>query len=180
MNYWQGQKVRLRGVEPDDAETFFQWNRDSEMGRKLDFLWPPISQALVRKQIEELALRSLEKDTFTWVIENMAGVAVGSIATHDCNSRSGTFSYGINVAPEHHRKGYAAEAIQLVLRYYFEELRYHKVNVQVHSHNRASIALHEYLGFVKEGTLRESVFAGGERYDILCYGMTKVEWELRQ
>ena len=177
MNYWQGEKVCLRGVEPSDGDTFFQWNLNSEMGRNLVFLWPPISQALVRKQIEELALKSLEKDAFTWVIEDQERMAVGSIATHHCDSRTGSFSYGINVAPEHQRKGYAAEAIWMVIRYYFEELRFRKVNVHVFSHNEASIALHEKLGFVKEGRLREMVYTGGDWYDLLCYGMTITEWK---
>jgi hypothetical protein len=33
MNFWQGKLIRLRGVEPSDAETFARWNEDSEMAR---------------------------------------------------------------------------------------------------------------------------------------------------
>src|SRR5438067_477060 len=76
MNYWQGERIRLRGMEPTDAETFFQWNLDSEMGRNLDFVWPPISQALVKKQVEDGSLKSLEEDAFTWIIEVRSGQAV--------------------------------------------------------------------------------------------------------
>jgi RimJ/RimL family protein N-acetyltransferase len=177
MNYWQGKKVRLRGVEPTDAETFFQWNLDSDMGRNLAFVWPPISQALVTKQVEEMALKTLEEDSFTWVIEDGSGRAVGSVTTHHCDRRNGTFGYGINVAAEHQRQGYATEAICLILKYYFEELRYQKVAVQVFSHNEMSIALHEKLGFLKEGVLRQMIYTGGQYFDLLCYGMTKAEWE---
>src|SRR5215207_6046345 len=67
MNYWQGNLVRLRGVEPSDAEAFFRWNLDSETGRALDFLWPPVSLARVRKQIEEAALEKFGGERFTWV-----------------------------------------------------------------------------------------------------------------
>ncbi len=35
MDIWQGQRVRLRGVEPGDADTFFAW-RDSDMDRFAD------------------------------------------------------------------------------------------------------------------------------------------------
>jgi RimJ/RimL family protein N-acetyltransferase len=177
MNFWQGQTVRLRGVEPTDAETFFQWNLDSEMGRNLDFLWPPISQALVRKQVEEQAIKLAEGDDFQWIIEDRTRLAVGAMNTHDCNRRNGTFSYGINIAPDQQRKGYASAAIQLVLKYYFEELRYQKVHVNVASHNQASITLHERLGFVKEGVLRQMIYTGGLYFDVLCYGLTKAEWD---
>src|SRR2546423_12765394 len=123
MNFWQGKRVRLRGVEPTDAETFFTWNLNSEMARQLSFVWPPVSQAQLSSEIKELSLKKLEDDTFRWVIEDASSIAVGSITTHHCDPRTGTFSYGLNVAPEHQRKGYAIEAILLVLKYYFEELR---------------------------------------------------------
>ena len=177
LNFWQAKNVRLRGIEPSDADIFFAWNMDSEMARRLDFVWPPVSQAQVKKEIEELSLKKLEHDSFTWVIEATSGKVVGSIMTHSCDSRNGTFSYGVNVVREHRRKGYAAEAIQMVLRYYFEELRYQKVSVAVHSYNEESVALHEKLGFVREGTLRRMVYTRGEYFDVHWYGMTKEEWE---
>jgi RimJ/RimL family protein N-acetyltransferase len=133
LNFWQGKNVRLRGIEPSDADIFFAWNMDSEMARRLDFVWPPVSQAQVKKEIEELSQKKLEHDSFTWVIEDASGAAVGSISTHNCNARNGTFSYGVGVVREHQRKGYAAEAIQMILKYYFEELRYQKVSVAVSS-----------------------------------------------
>lgn len=177
MNFWQGKHVRLRGVEPSDATTFFEWNLDSEMARNLDFVWPPVSQAQVSTWVEEVSQKKMEDGMFTWVIEDASGTAVGSISTHHCNPRNGTFSYGVNVARQHQRQGYAAEAIALVLRYYFEELRYQKVTVQVNSFNEASAALHEKLGFLREGTLRRMVYSGGAYYDAHWYGMTKEEWE---
>jgi RimJ/RimL family protein N-acetyltransferase len=177
MNFWQGQLVRLRGVEPSDAETFARWNLDSETARELDFVWPPVSLALVRKDLEELSLKRLDGDAFTWVVEDASAAAVGSISTHGCNPRTGVFGYGLSVAREHRRRGYATEAVMLVLRYYFQELRYQKCLVGVHSNNPASVALHEKLGFVREGTLRRMHYTGGRFHDAYHYGMLKEEWE---
>jgi len=30
LNFWQGEKVGFRGIEPKDCETMFQWRLDSE------------------------------------------------------------------------------------------------------------------------------------------------------
>jgi RimJ/RimL family protein N-acetyltransferase len=177
MNFWQGRLVRLRGVEPSDAEAFARWNLDSEAARELDFTWPPVSLARVTKDTEELALKKFEAGDFVFVVEDGAGVAVGNIATHHCDQRAGTFMYGLYVAREHRRRGYAAEAVLLVLKYYFEELRYQKCTVAVHANNEASIALHEKLGFRREGTLRRVVYAGGRYFDSHYYGLTREEWE---
>ena len=177
MNFWQGRLVRLRGAEPSDAETFARWNLDSELARDVDFVWPPVSLAFIRKDLEELSLKKLEADAFTWVVEDADGNAVGSISTHRCNSRTGVFRYGLSVAREHRRRGYATEAVLLVLKYYFEERRYQKCLVGVHANNPASVALHEKLGFVREGTLRRMVYTGGRFHDVHHYGMLKEEWE---
>ena len=176
-NFWQGRRVRLRGLEPSDAEHFIRWNLDSERARHLDFLWPPVSAAGVRAWVAEQSQKKLQNDAFHWVIETAAGEAAGSIATHHCDSHAGTFSYGLDIAREHQRQGYASEAITLVLRYYFHELRYQKAAVPVHSDNLASVRLHEKLGFCLEGTLRRMVFTQGQYVDLLWFGMTREEFE---
>ena len=176
-NFWQGKKVRLRGIEPSDAEQFIRWNLDTERARHGHFVWPPISEASVRAWAEEESKKKLENDAFRWVIENADGKAVGSISTHDCNPRNGTFSYGVDIAPEHQRNGYASEAILLVLRYYFEELRYQKVTASIHANNTPSAKLHEKLGFQSEGRLRRMLFTEGQFVDVFYFGMTAEEFQ---
>ena len=179
MNYWENDQIRLRGVQATDAPNFWGWNQDSEMARHLDFLWPPTSLESVQAWAEKQAQQKLEDDGFHWVIENPAGQAVGAINTHHCDPRNGTFCYGINIGNQYRDRGFASAAIKLVLRYYFHELRYQKVTVSVHADNLASIALHEKLGFAREGTFRRMFFTGGQFVDVHWYGMTKEEWEER-
>ena len=179
MNYWQTDLIRLRGVEPEDGDTFWRWNQDSEMARNLEFVWPPVSLAQVRQSTAADAQKKLENDSFGWIIDNSEGTAVGFIHTHNCHPRNGVFKYGLGVEARHRRKGYAAAAILLVLRYYFQELRYQKVTIQMHSENEASRALHERLGFVREGRVRRAIFTRGRYLDELYYGMTVEEWQQR-
>jgi RimJ/RimL family protein N-acetyltransferase len=179
-NFWQGRRVLLRAVEPADAEHFLRWNQDSDRGRHLDFLWPPISESSLRAWVAEQAQKRLgENDAYQWMMVAPNGETVGSIVTHSCSHRDGTFSYALDVAAEHRRKGYASEAIVLVLRYYFHELRYQKCNVAVHGNNPASVALHTRLGFLLEGTQRRSVFNHGVYSDGLWFGLTREEFEAR-
>ena len=175
-DFWKTPLVRLRAIEPEDAGHFIQWNRDSERGRNLDFLWPPTSDASVREYATSQAHRHLEGDAFHWMIEDASGQAVGSIDTHHCDPRNGTFSYGIAIGVEYRGRGCAAAAIRLVLRYYFDELRYQKVTVTVHADNPASIQLHEKLGFQREGVLRRMFYTGGAYVDVIWYGLTAEEF----
>lgn len=177
MNFWQTEKIKLRGIEPEDAATFHSWNQNSEMARHLDWVWPPVALAQVKDWTQKQALKSLDNGCFHWVIENSQGVPVGAISTHRCDARAGTFSYGLSIAPQYQRQGYAQAAIELVLRYYFEELRYQKVTVSVHSDNAASLSLHRKLGFQLEGVLRRTVFTHGAFFDEHWFGLTVEEWQ---
>jgi len=179
MNFWQGKKVRLRAIEPADATFFFDWNQDSQRAQNLDFLWPPTSLAAVIEWTRQESLKRLENGAYHWVIENFAGQPVGSIDTHHCDLHAGTFSYGVDITEAHQRQGYASEAISLVLRYYFDELRYQKVTVPVHSNNIPSLRLHEGLGFLHEGVHRRMGYSGGQYYDVVWFGMTVEEFRAR-
>jgi RimJ/RimL family protein N-acetyltransferase len=99
------------------------------------------------------------------------------VGIHRAEPRTGTFSYGIAVAEEHGRKGYASEAVLLALGYYFLERRYQKVTTAVDEFNAASLRLHRRLGFQQEGQLRRMSFSGGHYYDQLVFGMTREEFE---
>jgi RimJ/RimL family protein N-acetyltransferase len=104
---------------------------------------------------------------------------VGVIGTHRCNSINGRFSYGLYVEPEARRLGYAREAILLLLRYYFDQLRYQKANVTVYDFNAPSLRLHEDLGFTEEGRLRRMIFNAGAYHDEVHFGITVEEFRAK-
>jgi RimJ/RimL family protein N-acetyltransferase len=176
MNIWQGKRVRLRAVEPEDWRFFSAWSEDTETARQTYFIPFPKSEAAARKWTEEEALKKPENDQFRLVIENQDGQFVGTINTHTCEPRNGTFRYGIAILSEHWRKGYASEAIRLILRYYFDELNYQKVNVDIFDFNEPSLQLHRYLGFREEGRLRSMIYTNGKYHDSLVSGLTADEF----
>jgi len=178
-NIWQGTRVRLRGIEPGDAATFFAWNQDTEMARRLYFIPFPTSEERQRRWAEKMATAEPAGDAFHFVIETLGGEMVGSISTHSCEPRHGTFGYGVAVRGEKQRQGYASEAIVLLLRYYFRELRYQKVTAHVYSFNEPSIRLHERLGFQQEGRLRRMIHTDGQYFDELIFGLTAEEFAAR-
>jgi RimJ/RimL family protein N-acetyltransferase len=176
MNAWEGQLVRLRALEPDDWPVHFEWNQDSEMARQVDFIWFPQSRAAVQKWAAENAVKPPDNDELDLVIETLAGAYAGLISVHSVVRRNGTFKYGVAIRAPHQRKGYASEAIRLILRHYFNELRYQKATAHVFAFNTASIRLHERLGFQLEGRLRRMIYSDGQYHDELIYGLTDDEF----
>lgn len=175
MSYWVGEKIRLRAIEPDDAQAMLAWHEDSEVSRHMDFLNPPQSLESIKAFIDVETKNKLDGDHYFWIIEDKAGQIVGHIDTR-CNTRHGNFEYGVSVSSRYKRSGYASEAIRKILDYYFNHLRYHKATAGVHSDNGPSQQLHEKLGFRLEGTIRDMVFTSGDYVDMLMYGMTASEF----
>ncbi len=176
---FQGKRVRLRGLQPADAEFFHAWNRDTDMARAVDWIWPPMPLEWERHWLEKQVSERPTGDNYNLGIENAQGELVGTITSHDCDRRTGCFSYGVAIRDEYQRRGYAREAILLLLRWFFEELRYQKVTVDVYSFNEASLRLHDSLGFVREGRIRRTVYTGGRHFDQIIFGMTAEEFAER-
>lgn len=55
-------------------------------------------------------------------------------------------------------KGYGTEAVTMLVKYAFEELRLNCIHANILSYNASSIKLFELCGFVKEGVLRFRIF----------------------
>ncbi len=177
-NVFQGERVRLRAWESGDDAVFRHWDRVyPEGGRMLYEIRYPVPEVDLPPASGDAAAPS---DNFPFTIATLDGVPIGAIHIQHSNPRCGTFSYGLAVMPPYRRKGYASEAVRLVLRHYFVERRYQKCSAGVFSFNEASMRLHERLGFTLEARLRRITYTEGEFYDVLFYGMTKEEFEAQK
>ncbi|SDD66550.1 GNAT family N-acetyltransferase [Actinokineospora iranica] len=176
VDVWTGAKVRLRGVEPQDWEAFMAFDRHSADMRAADRVHPPRSAEGYRRWAAEQATREASDD-LGLAIESLAdGALVGMVSTSGVDRRAGRFGYGIGIGRAHQRRGYAADAVVLLLRYLFGEQRLHKCEAAVHAYNEPSLALHRALGFRVEGRLRDHEFFAGRHHDVVLFGMTADEF----
>ncbi|MFF2885357.1 GNAT family N-acetyltransferase [Paenibacillus sp. NPDC057967] len=177
MNCWTGRAVRLRAIIAEDWSQFHDNDQDTDSARSSDSIYFPRSEAGTRQWTEETAAKRASGDSIMLAIENLDGELVGCISAHSCDSRNGTFKYGVAIFRDHWRKGYASEAALLLLRYFFHELRYEKAVASVYGFNESSIGMQERLGFTLEGRLRSMIFTQGKRHDELVFGLLKSEFD---
>ncbi len=76
-------------------------------------------------------------------------------------------------------RGIATEAASAVVRFGFETLRLHKVNVGHVAENAASQRVIEKLGFRLVGTQRDHFHRYGRWWDHLAWELTEPEWRSR-
>ncbi len=142
-----------------------------------DLLNPPRSAEGFRTWAKEQALSKSDGDSFGLAVEAVdTGEIVGSVGSFHADPRAGRFENGITISVDHQRRGYATEAVVMLLRFMFAERRYHKCETRIFAHNTASLALHRQLGFVEEGRLRDHVFCAGQHRDLVVMGMLADEF----
>ncbi len=176
VNAWVGDKVRLRSVRGEDWELFHENDEDTEAARLSWRIQIPRSPEAAQRWAADLAHSTSNDDHAFFAIQNLDGELVGSISSHSCNLRHGTFSYGLGIFRNHWRRGYAQDAIRILLRQFFEERGYRKANAMVYDFNEPSIKLHQRLGFQMEGRHRDMIFTGGEYHDEIHFGITRDEF----
>jgi len=176
--FWASEKVRLRGLTANDAESTFANSLDSP-GRQVLQLGVelPTSVEAVRAELEKRANCRDVDGVIVFAIENQEGACVGGVSLHTPSLKNGTFGFGVNIHLPHRGKGYATDAVRILLRYCFHERRFQKCNSACVETNTASIALHEKLGFVEEGRRRRHLFLSGRFYDDILFGLTREEFD---
>ena len=176
--FWQGERVRLRPVRVEDAEHAFAGSLDSPSRRLLQLgVELPTSVDLLRSTLEKYAGCKDVDGVIIFTIEDLEGGAVGGVSLHSRNRKNGTFSFGVVVGRDQWGRGYAEDAVRILLRYGFWERRYQKCNSACVDTNEASIRLHEKLGFSEEGRRRRHWFLDGEYRDDVLFGLTREEFD---
>ena len=179
--FWQGEKVRLRPLRTEDAEQSFTDSLDSPSRQLLQLgIELPTSVELQRSSLEKYVGCRDADGVIVFITENVEGLNVGGISLHSRHEKNGLFSFGIVISREHRRKGYAEDAIRILLKYGFWERRYQKCNSACAHTNDGSIALHRKLGFIEEGRRRRELFCNGKYYDDILFGMTREEFDAQR
>ena len=170
--YWQGEKVLLRLPQISDLDMIVADYR-KYVGSDQDWLagnlWLPESEDDCRQSWEKYFKDEAKGENLRFLICNTDGEYIGGIDTFNTDRRHGGFMYGIGLNPEYRGSGHAAEAIVLLLDFFFNHLRYHRCEVLVYAFNPRSARFHEKIGFVLYGRQSEAIFVSGKYHDVLRY-----------
>jgi RimJ/RimL family protein N-acetyltransferase len=178
--FWQGDKVRLRPVRTEDAEVKFLGLLDSPSRSDLQLgIELPTTLEALRSSLEKWLDCQESEGAILFAVETLGGEYVGGVSLHSMDRKNGVFSFGVAIDAPHRSKGYAKDAVAILLRYGFQERRFQKCNSATVHTNSASIALHTSLGFTEEGRVRRRWFYNGQYHDDVLFGMTAEEFEAR-
>ncbi len=133
------------------------------------------SDAIFRKHEATLAEReeyvtTLQNDGYpVLVAESDEGEYYGWALLHPYRSLdvwNGCFEDTIYISPDAHGKGVGTELLGALLERARADERIHTVLALITGDNAPSVALHEKLGFVNQGTIKEVSFKFGKWLDL--------------
>lgn len=146
----RAEHIFLRALEPGDLEVLYKWENDPSIWKVSNTLSP------FSRFVLEQYLVNAHEDIFTakqvrLMICEKRGKPVGTIELFDFDPLNARVGIGILVEEKEQGKGYAQEALQVLIRYCFGILLVKQVYCNISASNEKSLHLFKKLGFAEAG-----------------------------
>ncbi|MER8184802.1 GNAT family protein [Kitasatospora sp. NPDC094015] len=176
MTVIPGELIRLRPMEPADAEALWRWNSDPEVMRWMQDGYRQTLATVVK------AVETREPNAYGDVLYGVEAQAdgrlIGLVRLHGAEPETGGAEIDIYLGEkEYWGGGYGTDAMRTMCRYGFEQMRLHRIQLTVVAENEPARHLYRKLGFVEEGRLRQVFRRDGRWHDHILMGL--LEGELR-
>jgi RimJ/RimL family protein N-acetyltransferase len=175
----EGKKVRLRPLQEGDLEHIMEWINDHEVTRTLLVGRYPMTRQMEREWLEK-HLKS-EPSEVHFAVETREGNYLGGISFFKIMPVERHAELGLVIGKKSEwGKGYAREAMALLMDYGFRQLNFNMIYLGVLEHNPRAFQLYVDLGFRQEGRLRQRVYKDGACLDLISMSILREEWEAQQ
>ncbi len=130
------------------------------------------------KELLDKYISSYSKDDYyRWaIISKDNNECIGQIAFFLVDSKNNFAEIEYCIGADFQCKGLATEATKALIKYGFENIKLHKIQICHKSINIPSKRVIEKCGFTYEGTLRDFFYMNGEYVDRLYYSILENEY----
>ncbi len=172
-----GSAITLRQLRLADTESIQTQANDRRVTRFMQTLPYPYTLQHARSWINRSRRLNRKREALhLGIVPNESEAAIGGIGLLNIHPRNKNAELGYWLGKKYWRRGYTEEAVQLILRLAFKELRLHRVYAVVAEPNIASVKLLEKCGFTQEGTWRQACRLGNRWYGVFAFGILKNEF----
>lgn len=162
----ESERIFLRPFVIGDVEEVFAVCRDFNVTKYLPLPYPytlDMAKSWISSQEE-----NKDKRLEFAVILKSNNKLIGSIGLGIENTdRHGEVGYWIS--PDYWGKGYATEALKLLIDFAFKKLKFHKIYAKHYVENPASGKVMQNCGMSLVGTLKDHSFKNGKFNDVKLY-----------
>lgn len=142
-----GERIRLKRLDLDDIKKMMNWGTNEDI-LFADYNFPQLSESEQKMWYG----RKNQHGRKCYSIFNKENRLIGYIALRKLNYLDKSGEIGIVIDPKYHNMNYGTEAITLFLKWFFEEFKFHKLNLIVAAYNKRAIRCYEKIGFSPKKT----------------------------
>lgn len=173
-----GERLRLAPLRDEDIATLFTWINDRDQVL-LNSRYRPVHAWDHRSWFE--SIRSRDDVAIFGIRLNADDALVGSCQLNEIDPSAGTADLQIRIGEVSARgRGLGTEAVRLLLRHAFDDLRLRRVGLSVFAGNAAAIRCYQKAGFSHEGVLRQAAYLDGRSSDVIVMGILSADYRRAQ
>ena len=170
-----GELIQLRALEPSDLDQLYSWENDTKIWSVSGTL-APFSRFVLEQYLASSHQDIYSNKQLRLMIDltindedgesGLESRGIGCIDLFDFDPKNRKAGVGILIADRADRgKGYATEALNLLVDYGFDTLDLHQIYSNVRVDNENSVALFKRIGFEITGLKQDWVLDAGKWYD---------------
>ncbi len=155
--------IKLREVEPEDLEILYKWENDEKLWIYSNTL-SPYSKFQIKSYIQNTLLDIYQTKQQRFMIDiKQTKQTIGTIDIFDIDFTNKRAGVGILIYEKKYRqKGYATEALQIVIKYTKKILNLKQLYCDILTDNNSSIKLFESQGFIISGEKKQWILNNGK------------------
>lgn len=151
----QNEAIRLRALEPADADILYQWENNPKVW-KVSHTLTPFSKKVLQDYVQSVQDIYADRQLRLMICLPESDKPIGTIDLFEFEPFHQRAGVGILIAAdEHRRQGYAEAALRLLIDYGFNTLQLQQLYANIAVSNAVSIGLFEKCGFNITGTKKE-------------------------
>ena len=167
MEVLKGKITQLRAIEPDDLNLIYNWENNSKVW-SISNTVAPFSKYVIKQFIDNSHLDIFQSKQLRLMIDRTdvnSTETIGTIDLFDFDPLHKRAGIGILIANKENRgKGYASDALDVLINYCFTVLQLHQLFCNITHDNTDSINLFQKRGFTLIGTKKDwLVFSDGTK-----------------
>ena len=165
MQTLTGKHINLRALEPEDLDFLFKIE-NNESFWEVSHTQTPFSKFILKQYLENAHLDIYEAKQLRLIIEDSLNKKqVGMIDIFDYNPQHKRAGVGILIDLEEQQKGFASEALALLIKYSFSFLGIHQLYANITIDNAKSIHLFTKHQFQQVGIKKDWLLSQGDYKD---------------
>ena len=152
----KGKNIYLRALEPEDLDFIYALENNESIW-EVSNTQTPYSRFLIRQYLENAHQDIYEaKQLRLAICRNETAETLGLIDIFDFDPKNNRAGVGILIGSQAYRsKGIGSEALELVIKYSFQQLQVHQLYANIGSDNEISLQLFTKFGFQKIGIKKD-------------------------